>query len=256
MSRKRKPFTIVDNDILQDESMTIYEKMAYVILCCYADRDGICYPSYKTIAKKAGCSPRKAFDAVQSLEKSGLLIKQSQQNDNGRNGNNLYRIVAVGCAQDAKGIASRAWGVAPYARGDIAHGANEQKPLKQEPTNNQSIYQYDDGLTERLREHFERKYFMLYDEGRLHLFDTILEYMADMLTRPTTRIHGVDYSRDTISGWIFGANSAILMEFISHMEKQDLKGVSNLKGYYCTAMIEFFREYRILMPPLPYDDSS
>lgn len=131
MTQKRKPFTIIDNDILMDEGLSIYEKMVYAILCCYADRQGLCYPSYKTIAKKADCSPRKAFDAIQSLEASGLLVKQPQQSDNGRYGNNLYKIVAM-FAQDARGIAPDTQPYAPPAIEGIAPGANKQDPYKQD----------------------------------------------------------------------------------------------------------------------------
>lgn len=138
MTRKRKPFTMIDNDILMDEGVSIYEKMVYAVLCCYADKEGLCYPSYKTIAAKAGCSPRKAFDAIQKLEMSGLLEKQTQQTPKGSYGNNLYKIVPF--AQDARGIAPHAKPIAPPASGGIAQDANKQEPYKQKPYNkNQSI---------------------------------------------------------------------------------------------------------------------
>ena len=51
----RTPFVMVDKAVLMDESLSVYDKAVYCILCSYADRDSrSCFPSYQTIARKAG----------------------------------------------------------------------------------------------------------------------------------------------------------------------------------------------------------
>lgn len=53
------------------------------------------FPSYQTIAGKAGCSRRKAIDAVARLESLGLIRKEVRKNPCGDNTSNLYTIVAA-----------------------------------------------------------------------------------------------------------------------------------------------------------------
>lgn len=256
MTPKRKPFTIIDNDIVDSKDLSGQEKLVYMILCRHADEKQSCYPSYNTIAEKAGLSRRKAIDVIANLIEKGLLEKKLQRHGNGDNTANLYRLLPLHGAGDSPPNAQDAPASEPPAPPSESP-APKQDPIKKDPYNkNQSINLIGDGLIEHLGEHFSRPYFAEFEKDRLHLVDTLIEYMADMLTRPHTRISGVDYSRDTISHWIYGAHCGMLIEFMNHMDKQDIKHISNLKGYYCTAMIEFFREYRILTPPLPYDDSS
>lgn len=84
------PFVIVERDLLLNESLSIYEKMAYCVLCAYANiQDKTCFPSYQTIANKVGCSRRKVIAVIVSLEKKGL-IEKAEQIHNGKNISNLY----------------------------------------------------------------------------------------------------------------------------------------------------------------------
>ncbi|WP_347130267.1 helix-turn-helix domain-containing protein, partial [Neglectibacter timonensis] len=49
-----------------------------------------CFPSYATLARRAGCSRRTAIRAVSGLEKLGLVIKQEQRSVKGDPTANLY----------------------------------------------------------------------------------------------------------------------------------------------------------------------
>jgi ribosomal protein S19E (S16A) len=85
------PFTIIDRAVLMSEELSVYDKTVYAILCAYANStDRSCFPSYKTIARKSGCSRRKVIAVVANLERLGLVEKQEQRNAIGDNTSNLY----------------------------------------------------------------------------------------------------------------------------------------------------------------------
>ena len=89
------PFTMIDSAILLSEDLSVYQKAIYYILCAYAgNTDKSCYPSYSTIAKKAGCSRKKAIDTISELIKLGFIEKQEQTNAKGENISNIYHIRA------------------------------------------------------------------------------------------------------------------------------------------------------------------
>ena len=68
------------------------QKMVYLALCDYANKDtGQCYPSYRSIAGKAGVSKRTAIDTVKILIEIGL-IKRKLQSVDGRSTSNIYKI--------------------------------------------------------------------------------------------------------------------------------------------------------------------
>lgn len=67
------------------------ELAVYVALCAFADgKNRSCFPSYATLARRAGCSRRTAIRAVSGLEKLGLVIKQEQRSVKGDPTANLY----------------------------------------------------------------------------------------------------------------------------------------------------------------------
>ena len=83
--RRKRPFVMVDYAVVMNGQLSVYELAVYLVLCAYADsREGTCFPSYQTIASKAGCSRRKAIDAVARLESPGLIRKE------------VYRLIAAG----------------------------------------------------------------------------------------------------------------------------------------------------------------
>lgn len=79
--RYSTPFTMVSNELILCENMSPTLKTVYSVICCYANiKDSSCYPSYATIAKKAGISRRTAITAIQTLQDCGLLEKETRKN--------------------------------------------------------------------------------------------------------------------------------------------------------------------------------
>ena len=94
--RRERPFVMVDYAVVMSGQLSVYELAVYLVLCAYTDsQEGTCFPSYQTIAGKAGCSRRKAIDAVARLESLGLIRKEVRKNPCGDNTSNLYTIVAA-----------------------------------------------------------------------------------------------------------------------------------------------------------------
>ena len=90
------PFTIVDRAVLMSEDLDVYDKTVYAILCSYANNtDRSCFPSYQTIARKAGCSRRKVISVIAHLERRGLIEKREQFSSIGDNTSNLYIVKPI-----------------------------------------------------------------------------------------------------------------------------------------------------------------
>lgn len=85
-------FTKIDNIVLSDKTLSPMQKMIYVALSSYADnKTRSCYPSYNTLAEKAGCSRRTAILAMKVLIEKEYVVKV-QKLDERKNAHacNLY----------------------------------------------------------------------------------------------------------------------------------------------------------------------
>lgn len=87
------PFTMIENRIIRNKSLTVYQKMVFITLCSYANDNNICFPSYQTIADVVGCSRRKVIDIIKELVSLNLIIKHQ----NGNTASNEYEIVTGEC---------------------------------------------------------------------------------------------------------------------------------------------------------------
>ncbi|MET1838533.1 helix-turn-helix domain-containing protein [Clostridioides difficile] len=97
----------IENILIDREDLTIYEKMIYIVLARHSNEESFCFPSYKTISAKCGCSERQAKNVIKSLEEKGLIKKESRTRDNSNEKeSNIYFILTakVGCACDAQQV--------------------------------------------------------------------------------------------------------------------------------------------------------
>lgn len=94
-SRKRDWFW-AENSLVDREDLSIYEKMIYIVLIRYSDEESCCFPSYKTISKKAGCSERQVSNVLKSLEEKGLLIRKNRKRKgSNEKESNLYILLSA-----------------------------------------------------------------------------------------------------------------------------------------------------------------
>lgn len=67
----------------------------FIVYCClvkHSDKNGICFPSRRLIAKEC-CIDKKTVDsAIKNLEKAGLVTKQKRKRKDGSNTSNLYKV--------------------------------------------------------------------------------------------------------------------------------------------------------------------
>lgn len=49
---RKKDWFWVENELIDDIELTIYEKMVYIVLIRYSDNESSCFPSRATISKK------------------------------------------------------------------------------------------------------------------------------------------------------------------------------------------------------------
>ncbi|WP_024622122.1 helix-turn-helix domain-containing protein [Metaclostridioides mangenotii] len=94
---REKNWFMVENELIDNLNLTIYEKMVYIVLVRHANEESSCFPSITTIAKKTGCSRPTAIKALNGLEKLEL-IKKEIRTVKGRkeNDSNLYYVMSVG----------------------------------------------------------------------------------------------------------------------------------------------------------------
>ena len=88
-------FFQAENLIIDSEDFTMAEKMAYLTLVRYADRDNKAFPGIATLAKKMGCGETTVRKALKGLEKKGVLRIEERKKADGSRTSNLYTIVGV-----------------------------------------------------------------------------------------------------------------------------------------------------------------
>lgn len=93
--KRQKDWFWIENQIIDNEELTIYEKMIYMVLARHANEGSSCFPSHKTIAKKAGCSERQVRNVIPKLEEKGLVKKVARKRKGSKeNDNNIYFVLS------------------------------------------------------------------------------------------------------------------------------------------------------------------
>lgn len=96
VKRKRLPFTMVENAIIQDERLSKSDVMIYLILCMHADKNGEnCYPSIRTIARESRSDKKTVIKSIDELVKIGYLLKEYRSDPGNPKvfTSNLYTII-------------------------------------------------------------------------------------------------------------------------------------------------------------------
>lgn len=92
---RKKEWFWLENNLVDREDLTIYEKIIYVVLVRYSDNESSCFPSKLTISKKSGCSIATVKRVINSLEEKELIKKVNRKNEHGNNESNLYYIASL-----------------------------------------------------------------------------------------------------------------------------------------------------------------
>jgi len=91
---RTKNWFYLENDLLDREDLTIYEKTVYIVIARYVNGENKAFPSYETIAKKGSMAKVQVMRVVKSLIQKGLLKKEGRKNkDNEGSTSNLYTLL-------------------------------------------------------------------------------------------------------------------------------------------------------------------
>lgn len=237
------PFTIVDSAVLLNEALSVYDKAIYCILCSYASNtDKSCYPSYKTIARKAGCSRRKVISVISHLEELGLVEKQEQFHSVGDNTSNLYIIKT---SADARQTLPGALNTPPPDA--LASPPNaESTPPDAEATPELNVsnhtqkdyfylsnYQPDE--LDRLKQCVDYSYFEENFPDKILFIDSLLGYIMELRREDTPELRSL----------LLIINDLTILEFLEKLQGQNLRGVKNIKAYIKKVFVEFLRERQV-----------
>lgn len=91
------PFYMLNTNFFRNsKDYTMYEKMVYIDLACYAGKDrNLAYPSIKTIAKDIGASERTVQYAIKSLQDKGGLLVINRVWENNAKTSNMYILAGI-----------------------------------------------------------------------------------------------------------------------------------------------------------------
>ena len=102
---------------LTNEALSANDRITYVALCIFANRDGLCYPSRATLMKYTGLSPRALTRSVANLCREGIISAT------GRAGtSSLYKVasIATQATPAAAALENAAGGMATQATRESA----------------------------------------------------------------------------------------------------------------------------------------
>ena len=134
-----KNWFYLENDLLDREDLTIYEKTVYIVIARYVNNENRAFPSYETIAKKGSMAKVQAMRVVKSLIKKGLLKKEARKNkNNGGSTSNLYTLLNPKPNNKDKneGVSVRYPGGVPQILGVVSPRYSNNTNLKKTNLNN------------------------------------------------------------------------------------------------------------------------
>ena len=137
-----KNWFYLENDLLDREDLTIYEKTVYIVIARYVNGENKAFPSYETIAKKGSMAKVQAMRVVKSLTQKGLLKKESRRNkDNKGSTSNLYTLLNPKTKiknnnGKNEGVSDRYPGGIPQIPGVVSHRYPNNTNIKKTNLNN------------------------------------------------------------------------------------------------------------------------
>ena len=232
ITKKNRPFVMIDKDVLLSENLSSYEKLIYSILSAFSDKnDKTCYPSYETIAKKAGCKRRKAIDILTRLVAKGLVKKELRNTSAGFHRSNVYTVLVP---------SDGALSALPCGAGQTPGSACDTPPSasyapKQDTHNyNQLNYIHLSNLTDemdRLKTDIEYEFFKENMLDKLLFIDSLMGYIIEL------RQENAIVYQNLLSN----LNSCIIMEFLDEMRGKSFTNVQNINKYMKRTFVEFLR---------------
>ena len=123
VERRRLPFTLVENIVLEDQELGPVDILVYIALAKHADSEGTCWPSLATIARLARVCRSSVAQAIKRLEARGYLQRTARFRPDGGVTSNVYKLMPM----EVKAY--------PVAQADTPRPAGAPAPVQQVDTN-------------------------------------------------------------------------------------------------------------------------
>ncbi len=139
LARKRPPFTMIENAIIEDEGMSPYELLVYMVICYHADREGKAFPSIRTIARETHLSAGTVQPAIKGLIEKGYLLKEIRLKPNSKERmSNLYTVVSQYeySKRQGGGVSPRSTPVSRGETGGVSPRSTEQDSSSEQDSKN------------------------------------------------------------------------------------------------------------------------
>lgn len=258
----QRPFIMIYHDFLDNELLTLHEKMVFIALMKFADSNGQCFPSLKKLASIARISKRKVQDTLQSLEQKHIISIESRSRGDGGKSSNLYTLYDfkelwdAGSNEEMTAIAdsyeemrlvaelqSRGYLVtkekgltsAPAKVTDVsAHQSNNMNQSDNTINLGKSQERY---TADQIRQLFDYNTMITDHPGSIKDIDTVFDILYDALnrTRPFIRIDGQDRPAMAVIGRLMRLEPADLWYAISKYHEQTGR-IKNVSAYLLTIL--------------------
>ena len=95
VERRRLPFTLIENIILEDQALSRVDILVYLAIAKHADEEGTCWPSMATIGKLARCARETVARSLTHLEARGYLKRSARFRPDGGVTSNVYQLMPI-----------------------------------------------------------------------------------------------------------------------------------------------------------------
>ncbi len=138
LNRKRPPFTMIENVLIEDERISKHALIVCIVLCYHADKNAKCFPGLKRIAGEARCSRSTAQKAIKELIKFGYIAKQTRR-ENGSKEYTSCIYTIIGIPSSGTPIPSSGIGYTAQNHTGIPPGGKELDLSELDPINQKEI---------------------------------------------------------------------------------------------------------------------
>ena len=113
-------FCFVPWAVVDDTTLTPYDRAVYLALCRFSNRDGACFPSLSTIAARGNVSLAQVKRTISKLESRGFISRERRRGEHG-NESTLYHLLSMECRlRESQGGLG---GSLPLAQGELPLGS-------------------------------------------------------------------------------------------------------------------------------------
>lgn len=137
MRYEKGNFVTVPNKKVLDQ-LSATAQALFVWICCYADTDGVCFPSRGTLAKNLNTSDRTVDTYIKELEDKGFIQKTNRYHENEKISNE-YQILIIEVGSEKYSLGSEKNDPTPSEKSSHRTKSNITKSILSEQSSQNDI---------------------------------------------------------------------------------------------------------------------